>query len=135
GVTLHCELILRVSSPQSRLAVSVDQWSKAVRFAADDRNHERQSEHASANKRTRRASDPEPNRQRILERPRVNSLPGQCRAVLARPVDMRVLANLKKQIELIGKERIVVLELQPKKRKRFDERAAPGNDLRSSVRK
>src|SRR5260370_8915566 len=131
----NLELIWRVSSAQSRLAVSVDQWSKAVRFAADDRNHERQAENASANKRTRRASDPEPNRQWILEWPRVNSLPGECRAVLARPVNVRVLADVQKQIELLGKERIVVLEFQPEKGKRFYERAPSGDDLRPSVRK
>ena len=88
-----------------------------------------------ASKRTGRASDTKPNRQRILQRARVNSLPGECRAVLARPMNMRVLADLKKQIELLGKERIVVLEFQPEKRKRFNEGAASGDDFRSSMRK
>ena len=41
--------------------------------------------------------------------------------MFARPVNVRVLANLQKQIELLGKERIVVLEFQPEERKRFDE--------------
>jgi len=52
---------------------------------------------------------------------RINSLPGEWRAVFARPVNVRVLADVQKQIELLGKERIVVLELEPEERKRFDE--------------
>jgi DNA-binding NarL/FixJ family response regulator len=44
--------------------------------------------------------------------------------VLARPMDMRVLANVQKEIELLGEERIVVLELQTKERECFDEGAA-----------
>src|SRR5207237_9466037 len=81
------------------------------------------------------ASATEPNLQRVLQRPRVNSLPGECRAVFAGPVNVRVLTDVQKQIELLGKERIVVLELQPKERECFDERAAPGDDLCPSVRK
>ena len=68
-----------------------------------------------------RASDTEPNRQRVLQRARVNSLPGECGAVFARPVNVRVLADVQKQIEFLGEKRIVVLELQPEERKRFDE--------------
>ena len=124
-----------MSSAQTSLAVAVDQWPKAVRLAADDRDHQRQSERAGANKGAGCAADTEPNRQRVLQRARINSLPGERRSVLARPVNMRVLADVQKQIELLGEERIVVLELQAEERKCFDERAAPGNDLRSSVRK
>jgi hypothetical protein len=32
-----------------------------------------------------------------------------------------MLADLQKQIEFLGEERIVVLEFQPEERKRFDE--------------
>ena len=98
-------------------------------LAADDRDHQRQSECAGASEGAGRAADTEPNRQRVLERARVNSLPGECCAVLARPVNMRVPADVQKQIEFLGEERIVVLELQAEERKCFDERAAPGDDL------
>src|ERR1700730_17484750 len=118
---------------QTRLAVAVDEWPKAVRFAADDRDHQRQPEHAGASKRGRRASDTEPNRQRILQRARGNSLAGEWSAVLARPVNMRVLADVQKKIELLGEERIVVLELQAEERKRFDERPGSGNYLRPAI--
>src|SRR6266850_7999215 len=127
----HLELIRRMPSAQPGLAVTIDQWPKPVRLSSDDRDHQRQPECAGASEGTRRAADTEPNRQRVLERARVDSLPGECRAVLARPVNMHVLANVQKQIELLGEERIVVLELQTEERKCFDEGAAPGNDLRS----
>jgi len=114
-------LIWRVSRAQTRFAVAVDQWPKTVRLAADDRDQLTQSENASANKGAGRASDTEPNRERILQRPRVNSLSGECRAVFARPLNVRVLADLQKQIELLGEKRIVILEFQSEERKRFDE--------------
>src|SRR6476619_8270813 len=117
------ELIWRMAGAQTGLAVTVDQRPEPMRLAADDRDHQRQSECAGASKRAGRAADTEPNRQRVLERARVNSLPGECSAVLARPVNMRVLADAQKQIELLGEERIVVLELQAEERKCFDERA------------
>src|SRR6266705_1038055 len=115
----NLELIWRVSRAQSCFAVAIDQWPEAVRFPADDRNHQWEPEHAGANKRAGRASDTEPNRQRVLQRARINSLPGKWRAVFARPVNVGVLANIQKQIKLLGKERIVVLELEPEERKRF----------------
>src|SRR2546421_12937775 len=115
------EFIWRVSRPQSCLAVAVYQWTKTVRLSADNGDHQWKPQHAGANKGTRRASDTKPNRQRVLQRARVNSLPAECRAMLARPANVCVLADLQKQIKLLGKERIVVLEFQSEEWERFDE--------------
>jgi hypothetical protein len=41
--------------------------------------------------------------------------------MFARPVNVRVLANVQKQIEILGKKRIVVLEFEAEEGKRFDE--------------
>src|SRR5439155_16190343 len=106
---------------QSRFTVAVEQWPETVGFPADDRDHQWEPEHAGANKRARRASDAEPNRQRVLQRARINSLSSEWRAVFARPANARVVADVQEQIEFLGKERIVVLELEPEERKRFDE--------------
>src|SRR6266404_4989216 len=65
------ELIWRVSRPQPRFTVAVDQWPETVRFPADDRNHQRQPERAGANKGARGAADTEPNRQRVLQWARI----------------------------------------------------------------
>src|SRR6184192_1979890 len=88
------ELTWRVSRAQTCFTVAVDQWPKTVRFPTDDGDHQRQPEHAGANKRARRASNTEPDRQRVLQRARINSLPGEWRAVFARPVNVRVLADV-----------------------------------------
>src|SRR5206468_1112902 len=131
----NLELIWRASRAQLRVTVAVDQWPETMRLAADDGDHYWEPEHAGANKRARRASDTEPNRQRVLQWARINSLSGEWRAVFARPVNVRVLPDVQKQIEFLGKERIVVLEFEPEQAKCFDERAAPGDDLRPSARK
>src|SRR3954466_3398067 len=109
----YFESIRRVARAQARLAITIDQRPKPVRLTSDDRHHEWESKCASTNERARRTADTEPNRQQILPRAGINSLSGECRAMFARPVNVRVLANLQKQIELFGKERIVVLKFQP----------------------
>src|SRR5947208_14496085 len=48
---------------------------------------------------------------------------------------MRVSANLQEQIELLGKKRIVVIELEPEEWKCFDERPASGHDFGPAFRK
>src|SRR5438874_1088387 len=115
----HLELIWRMPGAQPRLAVAIDQWPKTVRFPADDGDHQWEPEHAGANKRAGCASDTEPNRQRVLQRARINSLSGKWRAVFARPVNVRVLTDVQKQIEFLGKQRIVILEFEPEQGKRF----------------
>jgi hypothetical protein len=115
------EPVWRMAGAHPRFAVTVDQRPEPVRLSTDDRDHQRQAERAGASEGARRASDAEPDRQRVLQRARVNSLAGEGSAVLARPVNMRVLADVQKQIELLGKERIVVFELQAEEWECFDE--------------
>ena len=122
------EPIWRNTSAQTGMTIAVYQGREAMGLAADDRDHQRQAEPAGASEGTGCAADTEPNRKRVLERARVDSLPGECRAMLARPVNVRVLADVQKQIELSGEERIVVIKLQAIERERFDERAAPRDD-------
>src|SRR5712692_317887 len=47
---------------------------------------------------------------------------------------MLVLANLQKQIEFLGEERVVVLQPEAEERKRFDGRAAADDHFRASLR-
>jgi hypothetical protein len=51
----------------------------------------------------------------------------------ARPVDVSLLAQLQQQLQLFGKQRIVVVEVQPKERKGFNERAPPRDDFRPAL--
>ena len=58
---------------------------------------------------------------------------GEWRAVLARPVNVRVLADLEEQIELFREQRVVVFETQTEERIRLHEGAAAGDDLSTTM--
>src|SRR5205814_8569108 len=53
--------------------------------------------------------------------------------MLARPVNVLVVADLEKQVEVFRKERVVIVEAQTKERKRIDERASAGDDFRAAA--
>ena len=53
--------------------------------------------------------------------------------MFTRPMDVDVLANLEKQVQLFGKKRIVVLHFQAKQRESFDKRTATNNHFRAAV--
>ena len=55
--------------------------------------------------------------------------------MFAGPVDVLVLTNLQEEIEILGKQRVVVLEAQAEQRKRIDERPAAYDHLRPALRK
>ena len=54
--------------------------------------------------------------------------------MFTRPMNMCVLTDLKKQVELFGEERIVILRLQAKQRESFDKRTATNNRFCPAVR-
>ena len=78
-----------------------------------------------------RAADRDPDRQRLLQRPRVDAAVVERRAVRARPRDALLLAQREQQLELLGEQLVVVVEVVAEERERLDERAAPGHDLRA----
>src|SRR5437868_2074693 len=53
--------------------------------------------------------------------------------MLARPVNVLVVADFEKQVEVFRKERVVIVEPQTKERKRIDERASAGDDFRTAA--
>ena len=54
--------------------------------------------------------------------------------MLPGPVDVLALPDLQEQLELLGEQRVVVIQLQTEERKRLDERAATDDHLRAAVR-
>ena len=54
--------------------------------------------------------------------------------MLARPGDALAVAQLQQQLELLGEELVVVVEVVAEERERLDERAAPGHDLGAPAR-
>ena len=73
-----CELMLsagrRVAVLLGGAAVQLGERREALGLAADDRERHRQAERARAHDRLRRAADGDPDRQRVLQRPRVDAL-------------------------------------------------------------
>src|SRR5580704_18078719 len=49
GMEAHRKLLGRMTGAATSLAVDVNEWSEAFRFAADDCHHKRKSEHTRAN--------------------------------------------------------------------------------------
>jgi hypothetical protein len=97
-------------------AVGVNERAKSFRFTTDDSHHERQPEHAGADKGGGRATDADPYGQRILQRARVDGLAGERRAVFAGPFDVRVRADGEEQIKFLSEELVVVFEPKAKER-------------------
>ena len=120
--------------PRAGLAVELDQRHEALGLAADDGDGERQAERAGADDRLRRAADGDPDGQRVLHGARPDAGVAQRRAVPARPRDVHVVADPQEQVELLGVEVVVVVEVVAEERERLDERAAAGHDLRAAVR-
>ena len=86
--------------------------ARTARLAADDRDHQRQAEEARRGRTTRRPADADPDRQRVLHRPRVDALAGERRPVLARPGDLgSCRGSAEQQVELLGEQRVVVGEV------------------------
>ena len=115
-------------------AVQLDERREARRLAADDRQRHRQPERAGADDRLRRAADRDPDRQRVLDRARVDaaavdrrrgSRPGQ--------VTLSPRATREQQLELLGEQLVVVVEVVAEEREGLDERAAAGHDLRAAA--
>src|SRR5437870_4428876 len=84
-VHADAHLLGRMPGPPTRLAVQIHQRPKPARVTADDRDHQRQPEHARARERVWSAADPQPDWQWILHRSRIDTLTAQGRPELTRP--------------------------------------------------
>jgi len=85
------------------LTIEVDQRAEAARFAAVNRNHKGKSKRAGADKGFRGSADTQPYGQRVLQRSRVNTLPGERSTVLAGPANLHILANIEKESSFSSK--------------------------------
>jgi len=92
------------------------------------------AQRAGASERGRRAPNSQPDGQRILHRPGVDALSVQRSAMLTRPINLRVGANFQQQVKLLGKKRIVVIQVETEEREGLDKGAAAGNNLCPSLR-
>ena len=115
-------------------AVDLGERCEALGHAADDRERHRQAERSGARRRGRVAADRDPDRQRILERPRVDAGAVERRAMAPGPGDVLRLAQLQQQLELLDEELVVVGEVVAEERERLDERASARHDLGATAR-
>ena len=72
--------------------------------------------------------------QRILHWSGIDALSRQGGPVLPGPVDVLVLPDVEEQIELLGEERVIVVQLEPEQGKRLDERTPAHHHLRPALR-
>src|SRR5712692_7075862 len=110
GMKTYGELLGRMTGATTSLAVEVYERAEAPRLTADDGHHKRKSEHACTNERFRSAADTDPDRQRILQRARVDCLAGKRGAVFAGPVHFRACPDFQEKVEFFCKERVVVFK-------------------------
>ena len=75
------------------------------------------------------AADADPDRQRVLQRPRVHPLAGQGGAVPAGPGHALGLADAQQQVELFLEQLVVVGQREPEERKRLGERPAAHHEV------
>ena len=115
------ERVGRDAGAAAGLAVKLGERGKARRLAADDRDRQRQPEHAGARDRLRRAAGGDPNRERLLQRPRIDALAIEGRPMPAFPDHFRLGADREQEIELLGEQLVVIFEVIAEQRKGFDE--------------
>src|ERR1043166_205445 len=104
----------------TRLAIQIHQWPKPPRVATDDRDHQWQPEHTRSCEGMRSAADPQPDWEWILDRSRIYALPAQGRPELTRPRDVLVGAHVQQEVQLLGKQSVVVFQIVAKKWESFD---------------
>ena len=112
-----------------RAPVELGEGSEALGQAADDRERHRQPEQAGARGRLGIPTDGDPDGQALLQRPRVDGEAVQRRAMLARPRDALRFPQLEQQLQLLGEQVVVVVEVVAEEREGLDERAAADHDL------
>ena len=113
--------------------VDLDRVARARERAADQPERHRQAELPGSGSALRRAADTNPDRQRLLERPRRDRRVVQRRAEAAGPAHAFVLAQREQQPQLLVEEGVVVLEALAEERERFDEGAAADGQLGSAA--
>src|ERR1700733_6768853 len=114
-------------------AVEIDEGAEAAVLAADDGDHEGETQEAGAGEGRRGATDADPNGQWVLQWARIDALAGEGGAMLAGPVDVVAFADLEEEVELFGEEGVVVFEFEAEERVGLDEGAAAGDDLSTAV--
>ena len=127
------QLVRRETRPSTRFAVKIDEGTEAVCLAADDRDHQREPEQASANERLWGPADADPDREALLQRPRIHALSAERSSELAGPLGVFLIAEPQQELQLLREELVVVAEVETEEREGVDERAPPDDHLGSTL--
>ena len=84
------------------LAMELNQRPEPGGLPTDDGDHQWQPQRAGPDERGGGPADADPARQRVLQRPAVDSLPGQRWAVPAGPDDLGAAPDLQQEFEFLG---------------------------------
>src|SRR5450631_2845633 len=95
------KLIRFVARSSARLAIEINERTKAPRLTTDDGDHQRQSQRTGTGKGFRCPADPKPDGKRILHRSRIDALTGERGTMLAGPVNQFVFTDVEQQIEFL----------------------------------
>ena len=109
--------------------VDLGERGEPLRHPADDRERHREAERPGAGSGSGVASDRDPDRERVLRRPRVDARVVEWCAKAAGPGDVLRLAEAEQQVELLGEQLVVVGKVVAEEREGLDERATTGHDL------
>ena len=114
GMNADFELVGRVPGAPAIFPIDVNERTESPCLAANDGNHEWQSQRPGSGERFRCPAHAQPDRERILQRTWIDALAGERRTVFAGPMNEFVFAQPQKQIQFLRKQRIVILEFQAK---------------------
>src|SRR5271163_1586745 len=95
------KLLRFVARSSPRLAIEINERTKAPRLTTDDGDHQRQSQRTGTGKGFRCPTNPKPDRKWILHWSRIDALAGKRRAMLARPMNQFVFTDVEQQIEFL----------------------------------
>ena len=129
GVDADVEFFGSVAGATPGFAIEVDERAEAVRFAADDGDHQGKTQGSGAGEGLRCAAYAEPDGKGSLQGAREDTLTGERGPVLAGPVNVCLVAELQEEVELFGEEGVVVLEVEAEEGEGLDEGAPADDDL------
>src|SRR5271154_6628167 len=100
----NLKLLRFVARSSARLAIEINERTKASRFTTDDGDHQWKPQRTGTGKGFRCPTNPKPDRKWILHRSWIHTLTGERGAMFSRPVNQFVFTDVEEQIKLLRKQ-------------------------------
>src|SRR5271154_1106751 len=95
------KLLRFVARSSARLAIEINERTKAPRLTTDDGDHQRKPQRTGTGKGFRCPADPKPDRKWILERSRIHALTRERGTMFAGPMNQFVFTDVEQQIKFL----------------------------------